>query len=183
MRFIPTVVGNTGRIPNCGVIAPVHPHGRGEHNDIKNHFPWWNGSSPRSWGTRAFLFAGHLVFRFIPTVVGNTGASHAGCAAGAVHPHGRGEHRRRSMVGNSLTGSSPRSWGTRGVRIFSIATTRFIPTVVGNTFPSDILEIKSSVHPHGRGEHAINQQKLPQGRGSSPRSWGTLFSSMSGISK
>ncbi len=51
MRFIPTVVGNTGFILYGFRRKPVHPHGRGEHRPPPMTADNASGSSPRSWGT------------------------------------------------------------------------------------------------------------------------------------
>ena len=71
-RFIPTHVGNTSSPRVLRTTPPVHPHTRGEHA--------WNiliissrlGSSPHTWGTRLYFTVIGLVYRFIPTHVGNT---------------------------------------------------------------------------------------------------------------
>ena len=79
--------------------------------------------------------------RFIPTCVGNTCSAPAALSPTSVHPHVRGEHSGviidaglpvrfiPTCVGNtpmrvrshqSLTGSSPRAWGTRGAARFRL---------------------------------------------------------------
>ena len=53
VRFIPTPVGNAP----TGILVvstnPVHPHARGERDDIERGFFPTKGSSPRPWGTLA----------------------------------------------------------------------------------------------------------------------------------
>ncbi len=52
--------------------STVHPHTRGEHhpgNAGKSHD---SGSSPHTWGTHVTTHLFSLIFRFIPTHVGNT---------------------------------------------------------------------------------------------------------------
>ena len=71
-RFIPTVVGNTVRLPAPIYRRPVHPHGRGEHYWSEHCEQGFFGSSPRSWGTRDRIGQRGVGARFIPTVVGNT---------------------------------------------------------------------------------------------------------------
>ncbi len=74
----------------------------------------------------------------------------------------------------SLTGSSPRPWGTLSAVACTAALGRFIPTPVGNT-ASDGPEFgRISVHPHARGEHRRDWYELAAVAGSSPRPWGTL---------
>ena len=41
------------------------------------------------------------------------------------------------------------------MRIFASILLRFIPTGVGNTHDLEGLMFENSVHPHGRGEHAL----------------------------
>jgi len=71
-RFIPTGVGNTGRLPLRLPILSVHPHGRGEHCNLNFSHCLRSGSSPRAWGTHQGLELPLYVRRFIPTGVGNT---------------------------------------------------------------------------------------------------------------
>ena len=72
-----------------------------------------------------------------------------------------------------MTGSSPRSRGTRlAVRRLSVAP-RFIPTVAGNTIYACERRAQSAVHPHGRGEHLAMFISPMCVCGSSPRSRGT----------
>ena len=71
-------------------------------------------------------------------------------------------------------GSSPRAWGTRAGEAGVVALElRFIPTGVGNTWRRRCRAGRSSVHPHGRGEHLLGQAVEQRGGGSSPRAWGT----------
>src|SRR5262245_33873744 len=72
LRFIPTCVGNTSRIPSPSTAIPVHPHMRGEHGGV---------GDGRASSTR-----------FIPTCVGNTVPHQSALTLEAVHPHMRGEH-------------------------------------------------------------------------------------------
>ena len=71
-RFIPTRVGNS--IPNSGAVndVAVHPHAGGEL--VSGHITRFcgYGSSPRGWGTQSSLLLLSLLFRFIPTRVGNS---------------------------------------------------------------------------------------------------------------
>ena len=91
-------------------------------------------------------------------------------------------------------GSSPRPWGTQGCPAARRRRRRFIPTSVGNTTHQTAPAARRPVHPHVRGEHGVTQRRasfiarfiptsvgntragckcLPDGRGSSPRPWGT----------
>ncbi len=72
-----------------------------------------------------------------------------------------------------MVGSSPRMWGTLGIKEFCLDFGRFIPTDVGNTPPAFYQWNGATVHPHGCGEHhLLTHWPRPFG-GSSPRMWGT----------
>ena len=112
-RFIPTHVGNTPVMPFMRGSMTVHPHARGEHEvDFLdgNEQP---GSSPRTWGTPTASCFFILFLRFIPTHVGNTDAKRIACSKCPVHPHARGEHTSTAASKRCMSGSSPRTWGTR----------------------------------------------------------------------
>ena len=71
-RFIPTHVGNTQGGRGRSGRRPVHPHTRGEHDDLLQILAGRAGSSPHTWGTRALRRPPGPLRRFIPTHVGNT---------------------------------------------------------------------------------------------------------------
>ena len=123
-----------------------------------------DGSSPRAWGTLVFPRGHGAVARFIPTGVGNTAGARARCRSRSVHPHGRGAHAEGSSQQFSQTGSSPRAWGTPSAASAKGMMFRFIPTGVGNTSAKQTRDPSNAVHPHGRGEHALHQQRM-DGRG------------------
>ena len=50
-RFIPTHVGNRLHSRTDSLPSPVHPHARGEQNDLLSMPFQMVGSSPRTWGT------------------------------------------------------------------------------------------------------------------------------------
>ena len=133
LRFIPMSVGNTVVAVGWSTRCPVHPHGRGEHLQLKFILSSANGSSPRAWGTHQDSLRSEPLSRFTPTGVGNTLTSMTRKSASAVHPHGRGEHKSQAQVCASSSGSSPRAWGTPGLFRNYSANIRFIPTGVGNT--------------------------------------------------
>jgi len=70
-------------------------------------------------------------------------------------------------------GSSPRTWGTQQPILRASRFCRFIPTHVGNTPLRPSERGAPAVHPHARGEHALNDANGMAERGSSPRTWGT----------
>ena len=172
-RFIPTGVGNTAAVRPPAHHRAVHPHGRGEHVQDPGKQTLLHGSSPRAWGTLTDPFAHARQLRFIPTGVGNTAPLFSSPSVIPVHPHGRGEHIWHRHPSRSNTGSSPRAWGTLAIRYSNAVYGRFIPTGVGNTQPQCALCSIASVHPHGRGEHARQDNPFHSYDGSSPRAWGT----------
>ena len=132
-----------------------------------------NGSSPRAWGTHRRRDRVRGRTRFIPTGVGNTpeGSAVSGCPT--VHPHGRGEHTSMGGRFAYFGGSSPRAWGTLDADGDVGRVSRFIPTGVGNTSTDASGNPRTTVHPHGRGEHRRHIHRGERDRGSSPRAWGT----------
>ena len=132
-----------------------------------------SGSSPRSWGTRPTEEDLSAATRFIPTLVGNTRACCRLPRMAAVHPHARGEHHPRIIKQRAVRGSSPRSWGTLRLSDLRRISSRFIPTLVGNTIHAGNIWRQASVHPHARGEHFHQAHVNKPLAGSSPRSWGT----------
>ncbi len=151
----------------------VHPHACGEHHQAVAEHGADAGSSPRLWGTFKEAEVGNLCDRFIPTPVGNIRALSSRGRRTAVHPHACGEHFAFRREGDAFHGSSPRLWGTS--LVFSVIRfrSRFIPTPVGNIFPSCHKATEQSVHPHACGEHILFYLPLPGDGGSSPRLWGT----------
>ena len=132
---------------------PVHPHARGEHLSSIMRDTVTHGSSPRTWGTPDISKIETGRIRFIPTHVGNTANTATSAPSSPVHPHARGEHRRRHGARHGPGGSSPRPWGTRLAMEGFDQGLRFIPTHGGNT---DGL-----------------RHEAAKVLGSSPRTWGT----------
>ena len=96
LRFIPTCVGNTGKLPTGPPDHKVHPHVRGEYvSSAKSVLPK-RGSSPRAWGIPSHNLREKGRLRFIPTCVGNTLCFSVKFITGSVHPHVRGEYCRRT---------------------------------------------------------------------------------------
>jgi len=90
-RFIPTGVGNAVYDRKIFREPPVHPHGRGEREEVFRFGSSTSGSSPRAWGTHLRPPLPPAQLRFIPTGVGNAIATYSRFRKKAVHPHGRGE--------------------------------------------------------------------------------------------
>jgi len=132
-RFIPTCMGNSLPANPIGSDTPVHPHVHGELAKALILEIFWDGSSPRAWGTRRGRMSETLVGRFIPTCMGNSGARWSSGRRWPVHPHVHGELESGGDDDALGAGSSPRAWGTRGAdRELSLAI-RFIPTCMGNS--------------------------------------------------
>src|SRR5690349_2451361 len=72
-----------------------------------------------------------------------------------VHPHMRGEHFMGHSPASSRIGSSPHAWGTCRNFCHCLEDQRFIPTCVGNMVTGTNQKQVTPVHPHMRGEHAL----------------------------
>ena len=173
VRFIPAGAGNTmfSRWPSH--ISPVHPRGRGEHDELAMRRRSDYGSSPRARGTRLLIIVVKVLARFIPAGAGNTACSCSTPGFQPVHPRGRGEHSNLMRQYDQRDGSSPRARGTRGRWCGQLGLQRFIPAGAGNTFRWLSTPDRKSVHPRGRGEHASLRAQVISGAGSSPRARGT----------
>jgi len=132
-RFIPTPVGNTPTKKTENPPTPVHPHACGEHIALNLTVSSCAGSSPRLWGTHYGYDVKNAAHRFIPTPVGNTCTQFVLRWHTPVHPHACGEHFYPAGLYRPSTGSSPRLWGTQLLALFTVISSRFIPTPVGNT--------------------------------------------------
>ena len=114
------------------IPLPVHPHVHGERDLIDELTEEINGSSPRTWGTRIIIQISKFISRFIPTYMGNADTGKEERRGVAVHPHVHGERSTGKMKICFVTGSSPRTWGTRLVDESNFQSARFIPTYMGN---------------------------------------------------
>ena len=162
-------VSTTGWFP----ATTVHPHACGERNVLNMYAPVLHGSSPRLWGTGVHALHGNVIFRFIPTPVGNGSTNAASCFRCAVHPHACGERLPNYAQSLRRDGSSPRLWGTvHGYPRF-FQQFRFIPTPVGNGSRARSDGPRMPVHPHACGERSYPICGSSWISGSSPRLWGT----------
>ena len=93
-----------------------------------------------------------------------------------VHPHVHGEHATGKPYSLVDFGSSPRTWGTLYSDHSDRRGVRFIPTYMGNTSLILLTALLIAVHPHVHGEHCRPPPPHGMRCGSSPRTWGTLFS-------
>ena len=135
-------------------ICAVHPHACGEHSAYANQILFNTGSSPRMWGTHSIPGFDDVIYRFIPTHVGNTSHTESVPLLTPVHPHACGEHNKQVSIIKKGIGSSPRMWGTLFEDFAHSTKRRFIPTHVGNTSTTETAASHRSVHPHACGEHS-----------------------------
>ena len=151
----------------------VRPRGRGERVTPCCCAAVESGSSPRARGTLRRGGIRLLQRRFIPAGAGNTPHGTRIAARTAVHPRGRGEHKRPPADCVCDDGSSPRARGTRERALVEDWAVRFIPAGAGNTRSTPCCATSRPVHPRGRGEHAAGVGALENIGGSSPRARGT----------
>ena len=157
----------------CFTSAAVYPHACGEHDHQADQAPLAHGLSPRLWGTRDRSLGPPSCSRFIPTPVGNTWRASASPPPPPVYPHACGEHTPDRVRNQSVTGLSPRLWGTLLVDAAGDFQHRFIPTPVGNTPVYPPPEYAGTVYPHACGEHGSPFCSWACIHGLSPRLWGT----------
>jgi len=157
------------------VIYAVHPHTRGEIDNLGKTDTLMSGSSPHPWGNPLSHPLSLLCIRFIPTPVGKSKEIRKKVSNGTVHPHTRGEIVTRCLAINAFFGSSPHPWGNPSKYAEAPPNLRFIPTPVGKSLPSVATMLILSVHPHTRGEiQELNAFRKHQD-GSSLHPWGNLF--------
>src|SRR5690606_31282933 len=109
-------------------------------------------ASPRSWGGHLHKRRMHTEPRCIPTLVGRT--------------------HQEPVTKLVVAGASPRSWGGQARRHHPRVPRRCIPTLVGRTSWPIGWRVRSTVHPHARGEDCGHRRLLRVPAGASPRSWG-----------
>ena len=71
-RFTPTCVGNTIQRFQDLRRRAVHPHVRGEYDQLALQSRLCIGSPPRAWGIQSTTCSYSRLLRFTPTCVGNT---------------------------------------------------------------------------------------------------------------
>ena len=172
-RFIPTYMGNalTSRIG--WLPCAVHPHVHGERFMIIWGTLCMGGSSPRTWGTLRERRLRRRKRRFIPTYMGNAAGVDRPPPTPPVHPHVHGERVAYATIVYFITGSSPRTWGTRTRAPVRLSPERFIPTYMGNATRRRRRVFGGTVHPHVHGERMALAVSVIGAIGSSPRTWGT----------
>ena len=167
-------MGNSVKRSLSPATTPVHPHVHGELPLILSGLTSLIGSSPRAWGTPSSRGRCRADRRFIPTCMGNSFQFPQGCRILPVHPHVHGELLAWAFSASVAAGSSPRAWGTLGVRHRRPGILRFIPTCMGNSPGRARTLSYLPVHPHVHGELGLTLDGRLVCIGSSPRAWGTL---------
>ena len=132
------------------------------------------GSPPRAWGPQSGASPNPAPVRFTPTGVGTTAKNSVDDMQKSVHPHGRGDHPRLTVLVHAAVGSPPRAWGPQFRPAVFRETCRFTPTGVGTTTVAMTGRRFRSVHPHGRGDHYPIHFEESCSIGSPPRAWGPL---------
>ena len=150
------------------------------------------GSPPRTWGIHRRPAGPGAGVRFTPTHVGNTGCTAAPPTTPSVHPHARGEYYRSTrspstssvhphargeyehahVVYSFIRRFTPTHVGNTKERGLRLKMARFTPTHVGNTRVRGPDAATKAVHPHARGEYALQQLAHGAVHGSPPRTWG-----------
>mgnify|MGYP000922526296 CR=1 FL=1 len=172
VRFTPTPVG-TIRARGRHMRSPtVHPHARGDNSPplMRGSRPY--GSPPRPWGQCFGRIALGFGRRFTPTPVGTMGKIGVFSFSDTVHPHARGDNAMRLFDSIRGFGSPPRPWGQCAMRSFMIIEPRFTPTPVGTMATTPPRASRWAVHPHARGDNALERGIDRRGDGSPPRPWG-----------
>ncbi|BAS27306.1 hypothetical protein LIP_1457 [Limnochorda pilosa] len=172
-RFTPTRVGITTKADEKFSLPSVHPHARGDHTVGHGGGSRVRGSPPRAWGSRDQVGRDHHSLRFTPTRVGITPPPPLFLAPPPVHPHARGDHRRRLQRLAFGVGSPPRAWGSLSPILLSSFSVRFTPTRVGITLCCATRQFRPAVHPHARGDHKWRLAPWIIAHGSPPRAWGS----------
>ena len=110
-RNTPTGVGKTSVWSRPSLLAPKHPHGRGEDENIRRIENNSSETPPRAWGRPRAVSPRKAASRNTPTGVGKTQPPAAFRPALRKHPHGRGEDDLFTNYDDSLAETPPRAWG------------------------------------------------------------------------
>ena len=170
--FTPTHVGKALALSHTAGTGPVHPHARGESPNAIASGMSHSGSPPRTWGKRLVTVVPIIMIGFTPTHVGKASDKRSSLPQIRVHPHARGESRRRQPDHQLRLGSPPRTWGKRNRGGWIGGNTGFTPTHVGKARARLQPFGATAVHPHARGESPMLIDNDGTVTGSPPRTWG-----------
>jgi len=171
-RTIPTCVGKTGQGTWKVTLPTDHPHVCGENRKRLRVVPGQDGPSPRVWGKQAVKNLAADGRRTIPTCVGKTPNALKTCPDCTDHPHVCGENMPGCFLCQTPAGPSPRVWGKQDGVMATETLPRTIPTCVGKTIFSRVLNSLNSDHPHVCGENPLLFPAIREVIGPSPRVWG-----------
>ncbi len=152
VRFTPTRVGTLVNTICFAMVAPVHPHTRGD----TAHDRCPPTEQPR----------------FTPTRVGTLFIADHARHRRAVHPHTRGDTEGHRVIVPGAGGSPPHAWGHSPPRQWRRRRGRFTPTRVGTLTAPGSRRRLLSVHPHTRGDTVCAVSAVHPSSGSPPHAWG-----------
>ena len=90
------------------------------------------------------------------------------------HPHIHGEHQPTLLMGWTVMGSPPYTWGAPFHESFSVRFLRITPIYMGSTQLAVDNGYPSRDHPHIHGEHTALASATSLVSGSPPYTWGAL---------
>ena len=157
------------------LTARAHPHSRGEN--FVGAFGRDNpkGSSPLTRGKLRRPHAAVSITGLIPTHAGKTSGDRPPRHRQRAHPHSRGENPGNHSYCVPSWGSSPLTRGKPVIDSTVAHRGRLIPTHAGKTSIRPCHSIRSTAHPHSRGENLGRRLAADTGRGSSPLTRGKRF--------
>ena len=159
----------------------AHPRSRGENEDSGTQTSQMTGSSPLTRGKPCERSKKWVHTRLIPAHAGKTMGAGQSRSCRPAHPRSRGENAMSARQNLSRYGSSPL---TRGKRLFDGrpgGLVRLIPAHAGKTREASMAAFMVSAHPRSRGENAVDLQRGPRHRGSSPLTRGKLSGALTFI--
>ena len=127
------------------------------------------GSSPRVRGKLASKLIPRLPARIIPASAGQTGHAPRRHTHPPDHPRECGANMTAVDMKASGTGSSPRVRGKQTVDDSPTSITRIIPASAGQTPYARAITVRMPDHPRECGANQVNDTKVGDKNGSSPR--------------
>ena len=128
---IPTCVGQPTAAKWWSWIDGVYPHVCGAAFFEPANSTLQDGLSPRVWGSQVFATCMAKATVSIPTCVGQPHWHSAAAHCVEVYPHVCGAALMDEMEERSLSGLSPRVWGSHTGAVGDRCNSRSIPTCVG----------------------------------------------------
>ena len=167
-RLIPAHAGKTAGGGVRDMPPPAHPRSRGENSTSSSQVTEGRGSSPLTRGKPNPPHNARNRGRLIPAHAGKTPAPHARRTAEPAHPRSRGENLVMSVVGPSITGSSPLTRGKPVTYDHPPLRNGLIPAHAGKTISEHANSDPAQAHPRSRGENSEISNILSSLLGSSP---------------